>query len=70
MSDARRDGDRWFEEDQQGTLRLRYRIRNRLYGATSDFQRVDVLESAGFGRLLVTDDIVMLSERTSASTTR
>jgi spermidine synthase len=60
---AARELDRWIEEDQYGILRVRYRVAKRLSTAESAFQRVDVVESAGFGRMLVNDDTVMLSER-------
>jgi len=60
MSDR---GDRWLEEDQSGVLRVRYRVGKTLSSKRSDFQTVEIVESAGFGRMLVNDDTVMLSER-------
>jgi spermidine synthase len=55
--------DLWVEEDQSGILRVRYRVTETLHSAKSELQRVDVLESAGFGRLLINDGVIMLSER-------
>jgi len=60
MSDRRDD---WLEEDQSGVLRVRYRVGKTLSSTRSDFQTVEIVESAGFGRMLVNDDTVMLSER-------
>ena len=55
--------DRWFEEDQSDILRVRYRMEQTLYAADSEHQRVEVARSAGFGRMLINDGTVMLSER-------
>jgi spermidine synthase len=55
--------DAWFEEDQSGVMRVRYRVARVLHQVTSRFQRVEVLDSKGFGKILVTDGLVMLSER-------
>lgn len=53
----------WAEEQHQDVLELRYRIRRRLYSGRSEYQRVDIVESEGFGRMLFNDGIVMTSER-------
>ena len=53
----------WVEEDQHEVLRMRYRMVRSLHAAESALQRVEILESAGFGRMLVNDGTVMLSER-------
>ena len=53
----------WLEEDQQGVLQVRYRVKRSLYEADSEFQHIDILETEGFGRMLVNDGTVMLSER-------
>jgi spermidine synthase len=55
--------DRWVEEDQHGALRLLYRVSGRLFDVKSQYQRVEVVESEGYGRMLINDDIVMVSER-------
>jgi len=60
MSDRRDD---WLEEDQDGVLRVRYRVGKTLSSTRSDYQTVEIVESPGFGRMLVNDGTVMLSER-------
>jgi spermidine synthase len=55
--------DRWHEEDQDGFLSVRFRVTKTLHDVNSRFQRVEVLDSAGFGKILVTDGSIMLSER-------
>ncbi len=53
----------WAEEEYQGILELRYRIERTLFSGESEFQRVDVVQAAGFGRMLFNDGVVMISER-------
>jgi spermidine synthase len=53
----------WAEEMHQEQLGLRYRVRRTLYSGESDFQRIDVVETEGFGRMLFNDSIAMVSER-------
>ena len=53
----------WAEENHQDQLSLRYKVSRTLYSGESDFQRVDVVETRGFGRMLFNDSIAMLSER-------
>jgi spermidine synthase len=58
-----RTEDPWIEEDQSGILRVRYRVADRLFRTRSEHQRVEIVETTGFGRMLVNDGVVMLSER-------
>lgn len=55
--------DLWVEEDQDGIVRVRYRVKRSLHTIRSAFQRVDVVETTGFGRMLINDGTIMLSER-------
>jgi spermidine synthase len=55
--------DLWAEEPQNDVLLLRYRVLRTLFSAESEFQRVDVVETAGFGRMLFNDGLAMVSER-------
>lgn len=63
--DIRRESepDLWVEEDQDEIVCVRYRVKRKLHTARSAFQRVDIVETTGFGRMLVNDGTVMLSER-------
>jgi spermidine synthase len=53
----------WADELEQQTLQLRYKVRERLFSGRSEYQRVDVVETAGFGRMLFNDGLAMVSER-------
>jgi len=53
----------WIEEDQYGVLRSAYRVKQPLFSGESDYQNVDIVETHGFGRMLLNDSVVMVSER-------
>ena len=54
----------WFEEqDPFSPVRYRYRIEEVLHRRTTPYQRIEVLRSAFFGRMLVLDGVVQLTER-------
>lgn len=55
--------DLWVEEDLQGIVRTRYRVTKTLFDATSDFQHIAIVETAGLGRMLINDGDIMFSER-------
>lgn len=60
---AKKDLDLWVEERQQEILGIRYRVSRTLYSAESPFQRIAIVETPGFGRMLFNDGVVMVSER-------
>ena len=54
----------WFEEqDPFSPVQYRYRIEEVLHRRTTSYQRIEVLKSAFFGRMLVLDGVVQLTER-------
>ena len=54
----------WFEEqDPFSPVQYRYRIEEVLHRRTTPYQRIEVLRSAFFGRMLVLDGVVQLTER-------
>ena len=53
----------WARELHQQTMTMGYRIKARLFSDRSRYQRVEVVESEDFGRMLFNDGVVMLSER-------
>jgi len=53
----------WAEEIHQGVVGMRFRVRRGLFAGESDYQRVDIVETEGFGRMLFNDGAVMVSER-------
>src|ERR1700754_1277598 len=56
----------WFDETYGGDIRLGLRVKRTLYHAQSEFQSVDVIETAAFGRALALDGAWMTSERDEA----
>lgn len=53
----------WIEENHDDILVLRYPVERVLFQGKSRFQTVEVVESAGFGKMLLNDGLVMISER-------
>ena len=53
----------WVEERHGNILVQRYKVDKRLFSAQSKFQKVEVVETEGFGRMLLNDNLVMVSER-------
>lgn len=55
--------DFWFSEPHTPNVKLSIRVERQLYSEESDFQRIDVFESPEFGRFLVLDGFIMLTEK-------
>ncbi|HFD11296.1 MAG TPA: polyamine aminopropyltransferase, partial [Crenotrichaceae bacterium] len=53
----------WVEESHEDILVLRYPVKRTLFQGKSEFQTIDVVETKGFGRMLLNDGLVMISER-------
>ncbi len=53
----------WFSEPHTPNVKLSIRVDKQLYSGESDLQRIDVFESPEFGRFLVLDGYVMLTEK-------
>lgn len=53
----------WVHEGHKGILETRYRVEKTLFSEKSPYQQIDVVQTAGLGRMLLNDGIVMLSER-------
>jgi spermidine synthase len=54
---------RWADEEYQGIVRTGFRLKKKLFKGKSPFQTVEVVETAGHGRLLLIDGMTMVSER-------
>jgi len=54
--------DLWVEE-QCGDYAARFKVTKVLFSGQSPFQAVDVVETAGHGKMLLNDGLVMLTER-------
>lgn len=55
--------DFWFSESHTSDVKLSLRVNKQLYSKKSDYQNIDVLETPEFGRVLVLDGNIMLTER-------
>ena len=53
----------WFSERHTDNVELAIRVDKQLFSGKSDFQRIDVFESAEFGRFLTSDGNVIFSEK-------
>ncbi|NCB94021.1 MAG: polyamine aminopropyltransferase [Clostridia bacterium] len=55
--------DFWFSESHTPDVKLSLRVEKQLYSKISDYQRIDVVETPEFGRALILDGNIMLTER-------
>jgi spermidine synthase len=55
--------DLWVEERHRDMVSTRFRVTRVLYSERSAFQSVDIVETAGHGRMLLNDGLIMVSER-------
>lgn len=55
--------DLWFSEKHTENVKLSIKVDKQLYSGNSEFQRIDIFDSTEFGRLLVIDGYLMLTER-------
>ena len=54
---------RWADEEYRGIVRTGFRQTRRLFKGRSPFQTVEVVQTAGHGKLLLIDGMTMVSER-------
>ena len=52
----------WFSDEHTAHARLQIRLKEHLYSGRSEFQRIDIYDSHEFGRVLILDGVLMLSE--------
>lgn len=52
----------WFSEMHTSNVKFGVRLKNQLLSKESDFQRIDVFESAEFGKVLTLDGDILFSE--------
>lgn len=53
----------WFSELHTPNVKFSIKVDRQLYSRTSEFQRIDIFESRDFGRFLILDGCMMLTER-------
>ena len=52
----------WYDETFDDQTRLGLRVEKTLFSGQSDYQKIEVIETVGFGRVLVIDNVFMTSE--------
>lgn len=58
----KRDED-WAGENWSGNVRFSFKVRERLFSQTSEFQKIEILDTKHFGRMLMLDDTVQTTEK-------
>lgn len=53
----------WYSDNHTDNVNFSLRINKQLYSVESEFQRIDILESVDFGKVLVADGDLMLAEK-------
>ena len=53
----------WFDEEFEDICRFGLKTKETLFSKKSEYQKVEILETKGFGRVLVIDGLFMTSER-------
>ena len=53
----------WFSDEHTEDVKLSIRVREQLFSAQSEFQQIDVLDSKEFGKILVVDGDLTLTEK-------
>ena len=61
--DRKDENEQWVEERYWDFYATRFKLKRVLYSGKSPFQKVDVVETEGHGRMLLNDGLVMISER-------
>ncbi len=53
----------WYAENHSKNVKFNIRIKDVVYSHQSEFQKIDVFDSFDFGRILVLDGYIMLTEK-------
>ena len=53
----------WFSEQHTPNVKLSIKVDRQLFSEQSEFQRIDIFESKEFGRFLILDGCMMLTEK-------
>ena len=53
----------WYTENQTENVNFSMKVKNHLYSAESDFQKIDIIDTYEFGRVLVIDNWTMVTEK-------
>jgi spermidine synthase len=55
--------DLWVTERHDGTTGMTVKVKNTLYHEESEFQTIDILDTEAYGRMLLLDGMVMVTEK-------
>lgn len=55
--------DLWYTEEHSKDVRFSIKVNKQIYTKESKFQRIDILESEEFGRILTLDGLIMVTEK-------
>lgn len=53
----------WYTENHSPNVRFSLKVEEHLYTGKSAFQKIDILQTSEFGRILTLDGLVMLTEK-------
>ena len=53
----------WYSEFHTGNVKLSVRVDRQLFSGESEYQRIDVFESAEFGKFVALDGEIVFSEK-------
>lgn len=53
----------WYTEDHSPNVRFSMRVDDHLYSGQSEFQKIDILQTVEFGKVLTLDGLVMVTEK-------
>lgn len=53
----------WFEEEHPSGVKFSYKVKDILFKGKSDFQTIDIVETQAFGRMMLIDGLVMITDR-------
>jgi spermidine synthase len=52
----------WYTEENQGSIRYGYKTKSVLFNQQSEFQSVEVIETEAFGKMMLLDGLVMITD--------
>ena len=53
----------WYTENQTNNVNFSMKVKNHLYSAQSEFQKIDIIDTYEFGKVLVIDNWTMVTEK-------
>lgn len=57
------DMELWYTEELVENVRFSTKVRRHLYSEKSPFQKIDILDTVEFGKILVIDGVIMITEK-------